>query len=83
MVTDDLGEAHPLASNGACWQPFTDHVMDGVPLPRRRRGTGESQALRKVIKALATTGGQFSASDAWLFSAETFPLVATLVEARY
>jgi len=45
--------------------------------------TGEGQALRKVIKALATTGGEFSELDVWLFSAEMLPLVATLVEARY
>ncbi len=45
-------------------------------------GTGEGQALRKVIKARATTGGDFSESDAWLFSAETIALVDALVEAR-
>jgi hypothetical protein len=30
MVIDDLGKAHPLASNGAFWQLFTDQVMGGV-----------------------------------------------------
>ncbi len=28
------------------------------------------------------TGGEFSESEVWLFSAETLPLVAALVEAR-
>ena len=44
--------------------------------------TGEGRALRKGIRTLATTGGEFSESEVWLFSAETLPLVAALVEAR-
>ena len=43
--------------------------------------TGEGRALRKVIRMLATTDGEFSESEVWLFSAETLPLVAALVEA--
>ena len=44
--------------------------------------TGEGQALRKVMRTLATTQGEFSESEVWLFSAETLALVAALVEAR-
>ena len=44
--------------------------------------TAEGQALRRVIKALAAKDGAFSESEVWLFSADTLPLIATLVEAR-
>jgi hypothetical protein len=58
------------------------------PLTEARRfldvhgATGEGQALRKVIKTLLTTEGEFTESEVWLFSAETLALVAALVQAR-
>ena len=44
--------------------------------------TGEGQALRRVLKTLATGAGDFDESEVWLFSAETLALVSALVEAR-
>lgn len=63
------------------------NVRDPLAEARRIIGknpdTGESQALRKVIAALATTRGEFSDSELWLFSAETCALVAALINARF
>lgn len=44
--------------------------------------TAEGQALRKVIKAIADTDGDFANTEVWLFSDKTLALVAALVEAR-
>lgn len=49
--------------------------------PVMREGQGDMKryrALRKVIRMLATTGGEFSESEVWLFSAETLSLATAL-----
>jgi len=44
--------------------------------------TAEGQALRKVIRALAATSGEFAEAELWLFSTDTLTLVLALAEAR-
>ena len=63
-----LAHDDPLA---AAWRFLDEHGE-----------TGEGQALRKVIRTLAATDGEFAESEVWLFSAETISLVDALVEAR-
>jgi len=45
--------------------------------------TAEGQALRKVLRALAATRGDFAESELALFSTETLTLITALAEARY
>lgn len=42
----------------------------------------EAQALRRVIRALAATDGDFAEADLWLFSTDTLTLIDALVETR-
>ncbi|MBE0621763.1 MAG: CIA30 family protein [Burkholderiales bacterium] len=44
MLIDDLSIAHPLASNGARWQLFTDQVMGGI---------SQGTAVREIIAGRA------------------------------
>jgi hypothetical protein len=44
--------------------------------------TAEGQALRKVLRSLATKDVEFAESEVWLFSPGTLALVAALVESR-
>ncbi len=44
MLIDDLSNAHPLASNGARWQLFTDQVMGGI---------SQGTAVREIIAGRA------------------------------
>jgi hypothetical protein len=60
MVIDDLGAAHPLASNGARWQLVTDGVMGGLSQGRMAR---EMVAGRPALRLQGTVslahGGGF------------------------
>ena len=44
MIIDDLSAAHPLASNGARWQLFTDQVMGGI---------SQGSAVRDIVAGRA------------------------------
>ena len=44
--------------------------------------TAEGRALRRVLRALASSNGEFAESDAWLFSSESLSLVSALIDAR-
>ena len=44
--------------------------------------TAEGMALRKVMNALITGNGEFSESEVCLYSQDTLPLVAALIDAR-
>jgi hypothetical protein len=62
--------------------PARDPLAEATRFFDAHGETGEGQALRRVIDTLASGNGEFAESEVWLFSAETLPLVAALVDSR-
>ena len=63
-------------------EPARDPLAGAHGFLTRHGETAEGQALRRVLRTLATGEGVFAESDAWLFSQETAALVAALIDAR-
>ena len=59
-----------------------DPLAEAQRFLQERGDTAEGQALRRVIETLIAGSGEFAESEVWLFSQDTLPLVAALIDAR-
>ena len=59
-----------------------DPLADAKRFLAQHAETAEGRALRRVLQALASSKGDFAATDVWLFSTETLGLVSALIDAR-
>lgn len=62
--------------------PALDPLKDARDFLAANGDTAEGQALRKVLRAITNTDGDFADMEVWLFSDKTLALVAALVHER-